>query len=56
MIHGISPDLKTRSLIKIILECNFQSLNLNNKISCVGNGRFFYFGDDAKLDILYIQK
>ena len=29
---------------------------MKNKISCVGNGRFFYFGDYGKLELLYIQK
>ena len=41
MIHDISPELKQVSLINNIFKYNYQSLNLKNKISCVGNVRFF---------------
>ena len=51
MENTISPDLKQTSLINIILKYNFQSLNLNNKVSCVGNFRLFYFNDYGNLDI-----
>ena len=27
-----------------------------NEKSCVGNGRLFYFNDDGKLELFYMQK
>ena len=35
---------------------NCQSLNLMNEKSYIGNGRFFYFNNDGKLEIFYMQK
>ena len=38
------------------LKYNYQYLNFNNKISCIGNGELSYFNNDRKIQILYIQK
>ena len=38
------------------LKYNYKWFNLNNKRSCVGNGRLFYFNNDGKLQLLHIQK
>ena len=51
----------TRSKSDIIdkyqfLKYNFQSLNLNNDISCVENDRLFYLNYDRKLELLHVQK
>ena len=38
------------------LKYNDQLLNLNNKRSCIGNGRLFCFDGYGKLQLLHIQK
>ena len=38
------------------LKYESQSLDSTCDKTCVGNGRFFYFNDDGKLDLCYILK
>ena len=52
--HYIPPELKHTSLVDINYYYNCQSLNLMNTLSCVVNGRLFYFNDDEKIELFNI--
>ena len=53
---AISPDLKNAIGKYQFLKYNFQSLNLMNNRSCVGNFRFFYFNNYGKLEKFHTPK
>ena len=52
--HIIIP--KIDIIDKDVSYYNCQSLDLMNKRSFVGNGEFFYFNDDGKIEIFRIPK
>ena len=47
---------KTYIIDKVHFKYNCLSLNFMNEKSCAGNFRLFYFNDDGKLELFYMQK